>query len=47
LQRLTPDEARLYAQLRDNTWGEQLRLEQERIGYEFLREVLQALLQRG
>ncbi len=47
LQRLTPDEARLYEQLRNNTWGEQLRLEQERIGYEFLREVLQALLRRG
>ena len=43
LQRLTPDEARLYAQLRDNTWGEQLRLEQERIGYDFLREFLHAL----
>lgn len=47
LQRLQPDEKRLYEQLRDNTWGEQLRLEQERIGYDFLREFLRALLRTG
>jgi hypothetical protein len=44
LSRLRPAEAQLYAQLRDNSWGEQLRLEQEHIGYQFLRATIAALL---
>ena len=36
LQRLTPDEQQLYQCLQDNRWGNQLRLEQERVDYNFL-----------
>lgn len=37
LTRLNPDEAELYIQLRTHHWGENIRLEQEKIGFEFLR----------
>lgn len=35
LERLTDDERQLFQALRDDVYGEQLRLEQERIGYEW------------
>lgn len=35
LTRLTPDEAHLYTELLDGTHGEWMRLEQERVGYEW------------
>ena len=40
LTRLSSKESALYDQLRQNHWGERVRLEQERIGFDFLREVL-------
>lgn len=40
LARLTPEESALYDQLRKNRWGERVRLEQERIGFDFLLDVL-------
>lgn len=43
LTRLTFQENRLYDQLRQDHWGAQVRLEQERIGFEFLRDVLRRL----
>ena len=43
LVRLTAEESELYDQLRWNHWRDRIRLEQERIGYDFLREVLQRL----
>jgi hypothetical protein len=43
LARLTSEESALYEQLRQNHWGDRLRLEQERIGFEFLCEVLRRL----
>jgi len=43
LARLSPGESGLYDQLRHNYWGERIRLEQERIGFEFLRNVLRSL----
>jgi hypothetical protein len=43
LTRLNPEESALYDQLRQNHWGERVRLEQERIGFDFLREALQGL----
>ena len=43
LARLTFEETILYEQLRQNHWGDRLRLEQERIGFEFLRAVLRRL----
>nr|WP_321466155.1 Wadjet anti-phage system protein JetD domain-containing protein [uncultured Desulfobulbus sp.] len=43
LMRLNPEEYALYDQLRQNHWGERVRLEQERIGFDFLRDVLQRL----
>lgn len=43
LTRLSSEEAQLYDQLRHNHWGEHVRLEQERIGFDFVREVLRGL----
>lgn len=43
LTRLSPEESALYDQLRQNHWGERVRLEQERIGFDFLRDVLRGL----
>ena len=43
LARLTTEESALFDQLRQNHWGERIRLEQERIGYDFLLNVLQRL----
>jgi hypothetical protein len=43
LARLTFEETTLYDQLRQNHWGDRVRLEQERIGFEFLRAVLRRL----
>lgn len=40
LKRLNPEESALYDQLRKNHWGDRVRLEQERIGFDFLRNVL-------
>jgi len=42
LDRLTPDEQRLFDQLRDNRIREQLRLEQERIGFEWVVKAVMA-----
>jgi hypothetical protein len=43
LARLTPEEAKLYDQLQNNYWGENIRLEQERVGFKFLIDVLEKL----
>ncbi|WP_282755009.1 DUF3322 domain-containing protein [Desulfuromonas thiophila] len=43
LTRLNSEESALYDQLRQNHWGEHVRLEQERIGFDFLRDVLREL----
>lgn len=43
LTRLNSEESALYDQLRQNHWGERVRLEQERIGFDFLREGLRGL----
>ncbi|MBN1907793.1 MAG: hypothetical protein JW927_22145 [Deltaproteobacteria bacterium] len=43
LARLTPEETKLYDQLRNNHWGENIRLEQERVGFKFLTDVLEEL----
>lgn len=43
LERLTPEEASLYDGLRRNRWGERIRLEQERIGFDFLGTALARL----
>ena len=43
LTRLNSEESALFDQLRQNHWGERVRLEQERIGFNFLRDVLQGL----
>ncbi len=43
LGRLDPAESSLYDELRRNTLGDRVRLEQERIGFDFLREVLKNL----
>lgn len=43
LTRLNSKESALYDQLRQNQWGERVRLEQERIGFDFLSEALQRL----
>ena len=40
LTRLNSDENELYNQLQKNHWGNQVRLEQERISYKFLRDKL-------
>ncbi len=43
LARLNAEEAILYDQLRQNHWGERVRLEQERIRYDLLLDVLRGL----
>lgn len=43
LGRLDPAESSLYDELRRNTLGDRVRLEQERVGFDFLREALQNL----
>lgn len=43
LARLNTEESALFDQLRQNYWGERIRLEQERIGFDFLLNVLQRL----
>lgn len=43
LARLNTEENALYDQLRRNYWGDRVRLEQERIGFDFLRDVLRRL----
>ena len=43
LTRLTPEESAIYDQLRQNDLGHQIRLEQERIGFEWLVDALGAL----
>lgn len=43
LSHLTAEESELYDQLRQNRWGEHVRLEQERIGFDFLQETLRKL----
>jgi hypothetical protein len=43
LTRLNSEESALFDQLRQNHWGERVRLEQERIGFNFLRDVLRGL----
>ncbi len=43
LTRLTPEEKNLYDQLRNNHWGKNIRLEQERVGFKYLLDVLQEL----
>jgi hypothetical protein len=43
LTRLNAAESALYDRLRQNHWGERVRLEQERIGFDFLRDRLQGL----
>jgi len=43
LERLNAKENVLYEQLRHNYWGDRIRLEQERIGFDFLLDVLRRL----
>ncbi len=43
LARLNAEENALFDQLRQNHWGDRVRLEQERIGFDFLRDVLRRL----
>lgn len=43
LPRLSAEEALLYDQLRRNQWGKGVRLEQERIGFDFLCDVLRLI----
>jgi hypothetical protein len=43
LGRLSDEESVLYDQLRDNHWGERIRLEQERVGFVYLCEALDRL----
>ncbi|OEU48942.1 MAG: hypothetical protein BA871_12835 [Desulfuromonadales bacterium C00003096] len=43
LQRLSPAETRVYNKLRQNHWGDRTRLEQEKIGFDCLVEVLEKL----
>lgn len=43
LTRLNSEESAFYDQLRQNHWGDRVRLEQERIGFDFLRDVLRRL----
>ena len=40
LPNLNSDENELYLELRENRWGKRVRLEQERIGFEFLKRAL-------
>jgi len=43
LARLNAEESALYDQLRRNHWGDRIRLEQERIGFDWVQKVLQKL----
>ncbi|ADY55172.1 hypothetical protein Sgly_0819 [Syntrophobotulus glycolicus DSM 8271] len=43
LTRLTPEEHRLLCSLQDNTWGKGVRLEQERISFQQVKQFLSAL----
>ena len=43
LSRLTAEEGALYDRLRRNHWGDRIRLEQERIGFDFVLEALRNL----
>ena len=43
LDRLTPEEAKLYADLRYDRLGRSVRLEQERVSFGWLRSALDAL----
>lgn len=43
LVRLNADESALYNQLRQNHWGDRIRLEQERIGFDYLQDAIQKL----
>ncbi|AJF06410.1 Wadjet anti-phage system protein JetD domain-containing protein [Geoalkalibacter subterraneus] len=43
LDKLNKEEAALYDQLRDNHWGERIRLEQERVGFDYLCGALDCL----
>lgn len=43
LARLNPEESTIYDQLRQNHWGDRVRLEQERIGFDFLLDALRRL----
>jgi hypothetical protein len=43
LARLNSAESTLYDQLRQNHWGHRVRLEQERMGFDYLRDVLRRL----
>jgi len=43
LARLNSEESALYIQLLQNHWGDHVRLEQERIGFDFLREALRGI----
>jgi len=45
LQRLSPEQTQVYNGLRQNHWGDRLRLEQEKIGFDYLVEVLDRLSQ--
>lgn len=45
LQRLSPEETCVYNELRQNHWGDRLRLEQEKIGFDCLVEALEQLSQ--
>lgn len=43
LSQLSHEEKKLYDQLRQNHWGDRIRLEQERVGFDYLFSVLKAL----
>lgn len=43
LTRLRPEERALYDDLRDNRLGRHLRLEQERVGFDWVKDALAAL----
>jgi len=43
LSRLTTEECTLYDQLRQNHWGERVRLEQERIGFDYFDRALRRM----
>jgi hypothetical protein len=44
LSRLNHGESELYDQLRRNHWGDRVRLEQERVGFDYLSEALRGLI---
>ena len=47
LERLTPEEQQLYQDLQSGRWGNQLRLEQERVDYKFFLSSLELIEQDG